>query len=169
MRKYLALGIILLLTLTAAVNAEDSNPKAKATFILELVNNIVWPASKNGVINIAVAGSSAVTSELIQVTTSNKRFRIKVTEISMSENLSGYDIVYTSTDDLKQLAKILKNVGNSKICTVSSAKNFARFGVMINIFNEEGKSKVKYEVNKMVIDGAGLKLKNNFMEKAIKI
>lgn len=154
------------------VSADDSAPKKKAECILDLVENIEWSDSETGntqAINVAIVGSSSITDELQQLAKRKTKIKIEIEEVSLSQELSNYHVVFTPTDDLGQLAQLLKKVGNSKICTVSSSKDFARYGIMVNLLQEKGNSKIKYELNKMVLDGAGLKLKNNFEKKAEKI
>jgi hypothetical protein len=161
MRLFLTTLVILIFTTCLLVSADDSAPKQKAEFLMKLVENIEWSDSGTGKsrpVHVAIVGSSPVTDELQQLTKTKNKIKVDVEEVSLSQELSSY-----------QLAKLLKKVGNSKIFTVSSSKDFARYGIMVNLFQEKGKSKIKYELNKMVLDGAGLKLKNNFERKAEKI
>jgi len=172
MRLFSLTLTILILTACLFVSADDSAPKQKAEFLMNLVENIEWSDSGTGKtrpINVAVVGSSPVTDELLQLTKNNNKLKVDVQEVSLSQELSDYHVVYTPTDDLGQLAQLLKKIGNNKICTVSSSKDFARYGIMVNLFQEKGKSKIKYELNEMVLDGVGLKLKNNFVKQAEKI
>jgi hypothetical protein len=172
MRLFLSTLVILILTTCLLVSADDSAPKEKAEFLIKLVENIEWSDSGTGKtrpVQVAIVGSSPVTDELVRLSKEKNKVKVDVEEVSLSQELSSYHLVFTPTDDLGQLAKLLKKVGNSKIFTVSSSKDFARYGIMVNLFQEKGKSKIKYELNKMVIDGAGLKLKNNFERKAEKI
>lgn len=172
MRLFLSTLVVLVLTASLFVSADDSDPRKKAEFLINLIENIEWSDSGTGKIrpiSVAVVGSSPVRDELLQLTKNNNKLKINVEEVSLSQELSNYHVVYTPTDDLGQLAQLLKKVGNSKVCTVSSSKDFARYGIMVNLFQENGKSKIKYELNKMVLDGAGLKLKSNFVKDAEKI
>ena len=59
----------------------------------------------------------------------------------------------------------MKQASKAKLVTISSAKDFAKYGVMIN-FVDEG-SKVKVQINKMVLDEAGVKLGSKIMKDAI--
>ena len=99
--------------------------------------------------------------------TSSKKY--EATALTASDDLTGFHIVFTSSQELKHLAGFLKQVGSKSICTVSNAKDFARYGIMVNFFVPDGKSDINYEVNQMVMDGAGIKLTSGFAKKAIKI
>ena len=65
------------------------------------------------------------------------------------------------------LPEFLKGVGAGKILTVSTGKDFARYGVMVNL-SKDG-SNFKYEINTMVVDGAGLKIDDSILKSATKI
>lgn len=163
-------ALLICTALLGSVYAEGSATQIKAEYIVELVNNIEW-SSRNAPeagspVKVGIVGATDLASEL-QTVAQSSATPIEVSELALTDEYSGYQVLFTGSTDLKELAKFLKKVGNVSACTVSNAKDFARYGVMVNI-SEDGNS-FKYEVNTMVLDGAGLKLKDTILKKADKI
>ena len=65
-----------------------------------------------------------------------------------------------------ELAQILKKVNEKPVLTISDSEYFARYGVMVNFYQEEGKSNIKFEVNKMTLGFADLKMSSRLLKLA---
>lgn len=162
MKKQLVTFSIIFLFIFVTAAAENEAQIAES--IIDITNNLEWSANgpQNGEkIILGVVGESAVTGELEKLAASaSVEIRIK----AFTDDMSDCHIVYTPTTDLKNLAKVLKQAAKAKLVTISSAKDFARYGVMINLMPNGGK--LDFEINKMVLDDAGVKLDSKILKKA---
>ena len=159
---YITISILLIIIFTSYGQSDSEI----TTTIVEVIENIEWDSSgpKNtDSIVIGVLENSRILSELQKEATASNR-KISVKTKSLTDDISDCHIIFTPAQDLKNLAKVLKKVSNTNIITISNAKDFARYGVMINLVNNG-----KIEVNKMVLDGAHVKLNPKLMNDAIKI
>ena len=175
MRKLaIALVVALLVPTAFAANDGEKEITAKAQFLVELVDHIEWQEDANQTakddITIFVIGESPVTEILREqaAAASSDSRKITVEVVSVNDDLTNCQILYLASDDLGVLAKVLKKVNGTKIITVADAKDFARYGAMMNFFVEDG-SKVGYVVNKLVTETAGVKLDSKLMDKAVLI
>ncbi len=167
--------LLLCLTMSVAVLAQDQSDKAlsaKAQFIIDLVDNLEWTKGKkipdSETVSICVVEDAPIVAKLKELAaqrSANRKFDIKV--VGLADEVDNCHIVYLPTDDLGKLAKVLKKVENKKVVTISDAQDFARFGVMINIIDDNSGSKVKFEVNKMVLDMAGVSLAPDLLKQAV--
>ncbi|UCC45169.1 MAG: YfiR family protein [Candidatus Zixiibacteriota bacterium] len=176
MRKTLLVVAVMLLSLGAY--ADDNSEKTvafKAEFIVHLLDNVEWSKAEQHEdtdnITIYVVGECPVNGKLEEYASKESKDgkTIEVKVVSSADSISEADIVFVASDDLGTLAKVLKKVKGTHALTVSDAKDFARYGVMINFLQEEGSDKVKLEVNKIVLDNAGAKLNSKILEKAVLI
>ena len=165
-----------LLILTADIPAKDM-PAAeidfKADFIVKVTDYVTWPegagANAAGEVAIAVLGDSPLTPKLKELSSerTNKGTKLSVTTVTLEDNLAAYQILFIATEDKTELAKILKKVGNAPVLIVSDAYYFARYGVMVNFYKEEGgDGKVKFEANQMTMGIAGLKMSSKLLKLA---
>ena len=158
--------IVILLAISLPVAADEAGDLSE--FIIKVANNIDW--SDNGPkrtdpLIIGVVGESPIMEKLKELAANNSEMKIEIKSKTFTDDLTDCNLVYTATEELSLLAKVLKQANRSKIITLSSAKDFARYGVMINFVLED--SKLKCEVNKMVLDEAGVKLDSKILKKAI--
>jgi len=165
---------VLALALTAGadeLSQDDINYQAE--FIVNIVDDVTWPAgsgtdSQDAVV-IAVVGSSPVTPRLKQLAAekSGAGKPMKVTEVSPEDNLAACQILFIASDDKAVLAGILKKVDGRPVLTVSDAEYFANCGVMVNfIHGQAGGDKSKFEVNRMTLDLAHLKMSPKLLKLA---
>ena len=146
----------------------------KADFIIKVADYVTWPdgaaSNADGEIVVAVVGESQLTPKL-QTLAAEKTAdgsKMKVVTLTAEDDLSACQILFVTTEDKTELAKILKKLNEAPVLTVSDAYYFARYGVMVNFFKEEadGKEKVKFEVNTMTMGFAGLKMSSKLLKLA---
>ena len=171
MNKIVLLPVFLLI-FTSAIFGQTTEKDAKAIAekIQQLVQNLEFPAGAGPAdgkpVKICVIGDSPVTPLLKELAASSN-VPYEVTAVSKTDDLKIYHIVYNPSSEISSLPNVLKQVGGSKILTLSSAKDFARYGVMVNLSKEN--SDYKYEINTMVLDGVGIKIDSSILKKAVKI
>lgn len=165
-----------LLVLASSIPAKDMSAAEidfKADFIVKVIDYVSWPegaaANASGEVTIAVIGDSPLTTKLKELTAArtSQGAKMSVTTVTLDDNLATFQILFIATEDKAVLAKILKKVENRPVLTVSDAYYFARHGVMINFYKEEGgDGKVKFEVNQMTLGMAGLKMSSKLLKLA---
>ena len=165
-----------LLVLAVDIPAKDM-PAAeidfKADFIIKVTDYVTWPegAATNaaGEVAIAVLGASPLTPKLKELASAraSQGTKMSVTSVTPDDNLVAYQIMFIVTEDKAELAKVLKKVQNAPVLIVSDAHYFARYGVMVNFYKEEGgDGKVKFEVNQMTTGMVGLKMSSKLLKLA---
>ena len=167
--------VCLLAILAAPVIGQDQPDKDaefEAKFVLDLLDKVTWPNKGQGsdteTAVITVVGQSALTPKLREMAAGRKAGKrpVEIREAAVTDDFSGSAILFIATSNLRDLARILKKVDGTTILTVSQAEEFARYGVMINFYKEEGDAKVKYEINRLVVKFAGLKIDEGLVKKA---
>jgi len=145
----------------------------KADFIVKVTDYVTWPAgaatNAAGEIAIGVLGDSPLTPKLkeLAASRSGQGTKMTVTPVTVDDNLAAYQILFLSTEDKAELAQILKKVQNAPVLIISDAYYFARYGVMVNFYKEEGgDGKVKFEVNQITLGMAGLKMSSKLLKLA---
>lgn len=162
----------LLLPLAAEAQS-DQALEYKADFIVKLPKYVTWPdgAGTNaaGEVVVNVVGDSPLTDKIAAAgATADPKVVVKTVSID-SDITAGAQIVFTPTQETSELAKFMKQVNGKSILTVSDAYYFAKYGVMVNFVmkEENGKEKVKFEVNRHTLDDAGLKMSSQLLKLAI--
>lgn len=160
MRKLAIIPLILLFAVGVPY-ADDNNASSEAEFILNLFNKVEWPESTtdSSPFVISVVGNSPLVEQLSTLA-ADKKFdghSVEVQSVGIGDDLTKSRIVFITSSELSDLAKVLRRVDGKKILTVSHNENFARYGVMINFVQEEGKSELTYELNRLSLKMAGLK------------
>ena len=176
MRKSLVILSVLLIAIFTVAQADtDKEITRKAEFLIGLVDNVQWsddrkPGEGDEVV-IYVVGESPITSRLDELM-ANKQAKgpsIKIEMVSVTDDLAAADILFLASEDVGDLAKVLKKVKGAHTVTVANAKDFARYGAMISFFDEEGDSDIHYEINKLVAESAGVTFSSKLMDKAVLI
>lgn len=169
MRKFVIISLISLFA-AGIISAGDNRTGSEAEFILDLFNKIEWPTSTtdSAPFIISIVGDSPL-GEQLSIMAADKKVNghpIEVRSVGIGDDLSQSRIVFISSTELSDLAKVLKRVDGKKILTVSHNENFARYGVMVNFFEEEGESKLGYELNRLSLKVAGLKADPDLIKNA---
>lgn len=171
MKKALFALCVLTIAAFSSASSQDLN-SAKADFVLNLFEKVEWPADTAAEHSIYVVGDSPIVPILEEkaVAISKDGEKITVKRISIDDDFTGCHILYIASNDLGDLAKVLKKVKGSSILTVSDIDGYARYGVMINVLKptEKSKEKVGLVINKMTARDAGLKIDPKLIAKADK-
>jgi len=174
MKNYI-ISLALLVFITPAFGQQTSEEAAlKAAFIIDLLGQVEWPADTvaNQITVISVVGQSPLTGELQklaqQKTAAGRKIEVHV--VSAKDNFTRSKIVVIATQELTELAAVLKALKGLPVLTVSDGDGFAGFGVMVDFLKKapDDKSKLSFAVNKMVLKEAGLKISENLIKQAKK-
>jgi len=174
MKRYLPF-IFLFLVFTGSVLGQSTSEEEnlnKARLIIELINNTEWPvegAAGNDTFVIAVIGQPSFIGKFKELTGANPKIKktLDIKSISADANFGTPDMVLIGEKDMSVLAKVLKKTEKRPIMTVTDSPGFARYGVIVELVSDvDGKGKVEYIINKMVMRKAGLKISDDLIKKA---
>ena len=177
MTKILPLFVLLLLgAVTFGENDVPKDIEKKARFIVDLLNEIDWPAdvldASKGVITVSVVAESLLASKLHEISVSEKDAKrtVRVKTAAADDDFTSSQIIFIATRELPELARILKRVEGRPILTLADVEGYARYGVMIEIEGGADSDSSKFEliINKMVLNKAGLKISDKLLKKAKK-
>jgi hypothetical protein len=168
-RKIVTISLVSLFAV-GIISADDNKITSEAEFILDLFNKIEWPESTtdSAPFVISIIGETPLAEQLTALANDKtiNGHAVEIQSVGIGDDLSKSMIVFIGSSELGDLAKVLKRVDGKKILTVSSNENFARYGVMINFVQDEGESKLGYELNKLSLKMAGLKADPELIENA---
>lgn len=174
MKRIIFSVLLLLLSTTTFGQGNPKEISAKADFIVGLSDNAEWTSgggpSAGGPVVIYVVGETPLLPKMKEFASerSGSGTKYEVKQVAVTDNLADCHILYIASSELAMLAKVLKKVDGTSTLTISDTKDFARYGVMIN-FTDDEKDPAKVEVNKLVLDGAGIKLKDELKKKVATI
>jgi len=173
MRKLLlVLGLLLFCSTADAKEQSQADIDYKADFIVKIIDYVTWPegaaTGADGAVVIAVVGESALTPKLTELAAAKTASGTKITvkTVTPEDDLTNCQILFIATEDKTELAPILKKVGKVPVLTISDAYYFARYGVMVNFFKEEGNDKVKFEVNTVTMGFVKIKMSSKLLKLA---
>jgi len=164
-------AVLSALTVTGSELNEDEL-KYRADFIVNSLEYVTWPdgaaTDSNGAIVIGVVGETPLFARLTTAAAEKAKEgkSMVVKPHTAEDDLASCQILFIASDDKAVLAKILKKVDGKPVLTMSDAEYFANFGVMVNFVRGEAEDKKKFEVNKMVLDMAKLKMSSQLLKLA---
>ena len=142
--------------------------RVKAAFIYKFMNFVEWsPQSSvenSPTITLCIVGDDpfgSALSDLQDETVRGKRLTIRH---RFSDDLRGCNIIFLPTSEKHHAAKILRNIGNSDVLTVSDTAEGARQGIIISFFVEQ--KKVRFAVNIDAARREGLKISAKLLKLA---
>jgi hypothetical protein len=164
-----SLLLLVLSCFTSFVWAQKDEKEAnlKAVFIYNFTRYVEWDSSaiRGNEFVIAVIGSSAVTTPLIEVARTNRvnGKRISIRRVDRPEDLPSCHILFIPKNIPYSLASILERT-NKGTLTVSEETGFAKQGTAFNFVIV--RDKLKFEANLKALLLAGLKVNSQLLKLA---
>ena len=156
-----ALGLLLVLLATPLqAAAQPSEYELKAIFVYKLATYISWPPSAADARRpfvIAILGRDPfgrIIDDVVRGENVNGR-RVLVKRVSRAEEALECDVLFVSSSEKSNVARILQEVRDAPVLTVADMDQFAQAGGMINLVNDQ--RRIRFEVNVSAIDRAGFK------------
>ncbi len=173
-REFLWIPLVAIGLAAVFVTAPQALDSAdKAEFVIKLIDYVTWPDGKatdaSGAVVVSCFGDSPVAAKLKELAAAKAGEGLKLTVkiVAPGDPVDGSQMVYISNCDKAELAKIMKSVGTKPILTIANCPGFAKFGVMVNILDEaQSGGKVKFEVNTITVEAAGLKIGSQLLKLA---
>lgn len=171
MNKHLGILIILLLTVSGIIMADNENvslgDKTKAAFIYNFTRYIEWTDDSLQTFIIAVLGDSDILIPLKEIEKKKQvgNRRIKIEHCTKIMEIDTCHILFISESECCNLRKIIDTIAGRKILTISDTKGFARKGVAINFVIVNGK--IRFEINSRALDATGLRVSSHLLKLAL--
>jgi hypothetical protein len=176
-RRFLKKSSISILLISAAltllpVQAKPQAPteyQVKAAFIYNFAKFVEWPEEafkEDRPFVIGILGEDPF-GNLIDEAVAGKSVRdrkIAVIRYSKVEDAFDSHILFVSSSERENVARILKGLGSAPVLTVSDIGRFAEKGGMVELLMDQ--NRVRFAVNVAVVDRAGLKPSSQMLKLA---
>jgi hypothetical protein len=164
---FLVLFIFFSITNTALC-AISNKAQIEAVFIEKFTRFITWP-NKITTFNLCVYNNDTFSNALQTI---YKTRKIKEKSVNVKNILEPFDnnnyqscnLLYISTDDEQELQKILHLIEQKPILTISSHKNFAKIGTMINF--TKSNNHIQFELNVKNLDVSHIQMSSMLLNAA---
>ena len=162
--------LIFLLAFSGMAQPRARESDLKATFLFNFTHFVEWPRTAleptNAPFVIAILGTDpfgAFLDELIKNETVHGK-HIVVKRFTTAEQAAGAHIVFVSRSEEGRLKSVLKTFAGKALLTVGDAwpyPGFARRGGMIGMFTEQGKLRIRINVD--ATKAAGLQVSSKLL------
>jgi hypothetical protein len=148
-----------------------SEYQVKAAFIYNFAKFVEWPPgafpNTNSPIILGILGKNVFGNDLEKTIqdrkVNNHPFMFK--NISSAEQGTNCHILFISSSEKNDFAKIVNALHNSTVLTVSETDGFIKAGGMINFTFED--TKVRFQINDEAAKKAGLKISSKLLSLAV--
>jgi hypothetical protein len=144
-----------------------SEYEAKAVFLIKIPNFIEWPEkvlSQTSEFIICIYGQDPIEENLrSKIKNSDlkiKNKRVIVKRITNIRDINNCHMLFITSSEKYELAKILKAVKNKPILTIGDTGGFVDRGVMIYMYIDET---IKFKVNKISADKSGIYISSKLL------
>ena len=155
----------------AEVEAEEG--LLKVNFILKFPDFVEWPP--HSVVSdpkfpfiIGVLGETPILPHLIEIakdkTIKDKKIKIKVMDISDLSGIKECSILFISEFSRRRFKKIMDEIGNLPVLTIGDTEDYARRGVMINMFPEH--NFVRFNINSSAAEKNKISINSKILSRA---
>ncbi len=173
MKKHLLQIVLLIVVGVPSIQNLPSEFMLKAGYIEKFTQFITWPEeailnNPSQVFEIVVLGEKSITEELeLMFSKSSKIKEIKIRNESQVDQIGLPHILFITNKMNSQLESVLEMTSNQPILTIGDTKGFCEDGVMINFYMDN--NKVRFEINKKIIQDRGLTISHLLLGYATKV
>ena len=180
MRKCAINAVVLLLSVifTAgfnclAQNAQPTKYQIEAAFIYNFARFVDWPTQAftdaSSPMVIGVLGKNRFGTDIEEMI-SGKTIRghpLQFKEYSSLDQATHCHVLFISDSEKSHLAKIISDLGDASILTVSEMDNFVDSGGMINL--RVVNDKMRFDINNSAAKSAGLTISSKLLSLAVTV
>ncbi|MCU0430459.1 MAG: YfiR family protein [Cytophagaceae bacterium] len=155
--------------LCGAGNAQ-LNYKLHSIFIYKFTQYIEWPdKTSGGDFVIGVLGNSPIQPELNALAAAKKvgTRPIVIKKIQAGDDVSACHILFVASDQNSSLSGISSKTSGKPLLIISEMVNGAKQGASINLIMVD--EKMKFEMNKKILERQGLKVSTDLVKLAIQV
>lgn len=158
--RFLGLALLCALAPTASAQAEASDEyKVKAAFLFNFAQFVEWPASAfraaDAPLVIGILGEDPFGAYLDELVSGEKieNRPLIVRRFKRAEDIAECHILFISGSETGELEKIVARLKGRSLLTVSDMDTFTRRGGMVRFFMEEGKIRLRINVDRAKANG----------------
>ena len=160
-------GMMLLLALTPA-HAAPSEYELKAAFIYQIARFVEWPGTPvntGAPLQLCVLGGNPFGPALENIRGKPVGERkMEVSLLDMNAGTRECAMLFIAAPAEKYLERIIALSRGTGMLTIGDTQGFARRGVMVNFFSQDGK--IRFEVNLEATRQGGLKISSKLLSLA---
>ena len=176
-------GILLLFAAVLGTNglAAEADPvlledKVKAAFVFNFTKFIEWPSNAFEKVDtpfvVAVLGADGIASAMEEAVRDKKAHNRpltvrRLTRIDGIGDGSACHLLFVGRSEQARMAEILRRLDKAGVVTVADSEGFLNQGGMINFIMEA--KRVRFEVNTVAAERAGLKISSQLLKLAIRV
>lgn len=166
-------GCLLLVMNHSNLRAQELSSKITSIFIYNFAKQIEWPAQvETGDFVIGIFGNSPVADELRngaqKIKIRNRTVVIRqIDNLKQVADIKACHILFVAQNQGRSIKEIAKITNAAPILIVSTGNGKAQS--MINLYLDEDEDKVKFELNKILLEKQGLKATTNLLSLAVLI
>ncbi|MFP5429983.1 MAG: YfiR family protein [Gammaproteobacteria bacterium] len=154
--------------LSAAAFAGNAETDVKAAFIYNFTKFVEWPVSAlpaGTPLQLCLLGRDNVSTRLHRLQGREAQGRpLQVRALDSLAETAGCHLLYVAGDAADQPTRLLKQLDNAPVLTVSDHQGFATHGGMIELFVES--SRVQFSINLVPAQAAGLQINARMLQLA---
>lgn len=156
----------------SSTKSQEINYRAQSLFIYKFTKYVYWPEENTqGDFLIGVFGNSPVYEELELMASIKKASNeqdILIQNISLTDSLGHYQIIYISSSKSRQIKTITQQVGNRPVLLVAEREGMALRGATISfLITDDGR--LKFEVNMEKLEEQHLKISEEILKLGYKL
>ncbi len=175
LKKTLALAFFMLtlffthLSDTRAETVITNEYSVKAALIYSIIKFVDWPEQGTSIVSnplcIAVFGQDPFGNNLDMLSSKTAKGRpIKIRQLQRIEDIRSCEVLFISSSERLQLTRIMKQLQNQPILTISDHAGFPQIGGMINLTTVN--NKVQFEINNKAALRAHLRISSQLLKLA---
>jgi hypothetical protein len=172
---FACLSVLVAPPLLGKARPEPRAPSAdevKAAFLYNFGKFVVWPGSsgrQEASFAIGVLGDSLMADVLDRIVRDKlvQDRRIEVRRIRSASEAQDCQILFIGAAERDRLGDILDTLDRRSVLTVSDIDAFVDRGGMIRLLLDQ--NKVRFEINRTVVDRAGLKMSSQLLKLARRV
>jgi uncharacterized protein DUF4154 len=161
----LALRILCCSTPAGAENPHLGEGQVKAAFVFNVARYVSWPFSGSDPFVIGVLGRGAVDGAFQGIR--GKSVHGRVLEIRKSDDLDDLltcQVIFIMPSKRKNIARILLQLQDYPVLTISDMDGFAQTGGMVHLIRED--DRIRFKINRAAAQRSGLKISSQLLKLA---
>ena len=170
-RIFLLFSLIISLGFNSLAQEQPSEYQIKAAFLFNFAKFVEWPPQAfpqtNSPIVIGVLGKNLFGNELEKTIrdkrVNNRPFKFK--NLGSAVEATNCHILFISSSEKDNLAKIVAGLHNASVLTVSDTEGFIKAGGMINFTIED--TKIRFEISDAAAKKAGLQVSSKLLSLSV--
>lgn len=139
----------------------------KAAFLLNFARLVEWPAEalppEGQPLHLCTYGGDPF-GDLLEQTFLGKKVQdrdVEIRDVETGEPLDACHMIFVATEDAEQRALVLDSTHSRSVLVVGQSDGYAAAGAAINLYEESGR--IRFEVNRGAVKGAGLKASSRLL------